>query len=148
MGLGQVVNPGQQPLSDAAKRAMAKQAPDGVRRSARAGACRRCGAMIMSGLDADRAGWAVAVDPYPLSGAGELAALLTGRQTYSLIWIAGLGRYEIDFRYPENIEHEPPGSKANRDVVVRHSCHAVRLPAMRTSIAHVQKSALPDDPPF
>lgn len=136
------------PLTDAAKRAMSKQAPDGVRRAARAHTCRRCGGHTMRGLDADRAAWAVAVDTHPLSPAGELAALLAGRATYSLIWISGLGRYEIDFRYPENIEHEPPGSTANRDVVVVHTCGAPRLDTLRTSIILPARAVELKEAPF
>lgn len=102
----------------------------------------------MRGLDADRAAWPVAVDVYPLSPAGELAALISGRPTYSLIWIAGLGRYEIDFRYPENIEHSPPGSKVNRDVVVGHRCGTPRLDIMRTNIVRAVDKPLFNDVPF
>jgi hypothetical protein len=88
------------------------------------------------------------VDVYPLSPAGELAALISGRSTYSLIWIAGLGRYEIDFRYPENIEHSPPGSKPNQDVVVGHLCGSPRLDILRTNIIHAVKAADTDEPPY
>jgi hypothetical protein len=102
----------------------------------------------MRGLDADRAAWAVAVDVYPLSPAGELAALLAGRLTYSLIWISGLGRYEIDFRYPEHIEHKPPGSTPNHDVVVAHSCGAMRLDTLRTNIIRPVKAVEPEEAPF
>lgn len=102
----------------------------------------------MRGLDADRAAWAVAVDVYPLSPAGELAALLAGRRTYTLMWIAGLGRYEIDFRYPENIRHSLPGSKPNCDVVVAHSCRGSRFAIMRTGIVHAGKPAMPNEAPF
>lgn len=136
------------PLSEAAKRAIQRQAPDGVRRAARAEACPSCGQTTMRGLDGDVAAFAVRVDVRPLSQAGELAALVAGRRTYALRWIAGRARYEIDTRDPINIEHEPAGSKMNLDVVVTHSCGAAPLPIMRTT--HVRRTHRENsiDPPF
>lgn len=136
------------PPSEAAQRAMHRQAPDGVRRAARASTCPGCGRTTMRGLDADVAAFPVRVDAYPLSPAGELSALLGGRATYALRWVPGRGRYEIDRRAPVNIEHEPPGSTMNLDVVVGHSCHAPHLDIMKTTHLRQDRSKLPKDPPF
>lgn len=148
MALGQVLKAGQQPPSDAAKRAMSKQAPDGVRRAARAAACRRCGVSVMRGLDADMAAAAVAVDVQPLSPAGELAALLAGRRTYALTWVAGRARYEIDVRFPDMIEFRPPGSVFNSDVVAGHVCHAPALDILASNHIRTGHGELPKEAPF
>lgn len=136
------------PLSEAAKRAMHRQAPDGARRAARARACPHCGQPTMHGLDDDVAACAVRVDAYPLSQAGELAALIAGRPTYALRWVAGRARYEIDFRHPLNIEKEPAGTVTNLDVVVGHQCGAAYLDRLATSHTRRDAGALPIEAPF
>lgn len=136
------------PLSEAAKRAIHRQAPDRTWRAARAQACPSCGRPTMRGLDDDVAACAVRVDVYPLSSAGELAALIAGRQTYALRWVPGRARYEIDFRYPINIEHEPAGTVTNLDVVVRHDCDAGYLDMRTTSHMRRNAGALPIQAPF
>ena len=78
-------------------------------RGASASLC-RCGQTIMTGLDGDVMARAVKIDVVPLSALGEVVALLAGRETFSLSWIAGRGRYEIDVRYCEEIRGIPPGS--------------------------------------
>lgn len=42
----------------------------------------RCGAVVLVGLDDDLCALQAVVDPAPLTAAGELAAVLTGRWTY------------------------------------------------------------------
>lgn len=136
------------PLSEAAKRAMQRQAPDGVRRQARAVECRRCGATVMRGLDGDALAAPVAVDVAPLSSAGELAALVAGRRTYALTWVPGRARYEIDIRFPDMIECQPPGTVMNSDVVSAHLCHAAPLDVLSTNHVRTNSGALPREAPF
>lgn len=146
--LGDLVTGKRKPATEAAKRAMSKQAPDGVRRAARAAACRRCGVSVMRGLDADLAAAAVAVDVQPLSPAGELAALLAGRRTYALTWVAGRARYEIDVRFPDMIEFRPPGTVFNSDVVAGHVCHAPVLDILASNHIRTGHGGLPKEAPF
>lgn len=102
----------------------------------------------MRGLDADAAAAAVTVDVAPLSPAGELAALVSGRTTYALTWIPGRGRYEIDIRFPDMIEHQSPGTVMNSDVVAKHVCHAPALPVMTSNHIRTGTSGLPREAPF
>lgn len=74
----------------------------------------------MRGLDDERAAGTAVVDSRPLNAMGELIALLEGRATYDLAWRGS--RYEIDFRYVENVKGNPPGSRPNVDVVCEHRC--------------------------
>jgi hypothetical protein len=136
------------PLTEAAKRAIHRQAPDGVRRQAKAAECRRCGVAIMRGLDGDALARAVAVDVAPLSPAGELAALVAGRLTYALAWVPGRAAYEINARFPDMIEHQPPGTVPNSDVVVAHLCHAAPLDVLNTNHVRRDSGALPREAPF
>lgn len=46
--------------------------------------CRKCGAHIRSGLDADVLAFVARVDDDPVTRQGELLAILNGRRTYSL----------------------------------------------------------------
>lgn len=74
----------------------------------------------MRGLDDDRTAGIVTADSRPLSAVGELVALLEGRATYDLAW-RGF-RYELDYRYVENVKGNPPGHFADVDVVCEHRC--------------------------
>ncbi len=128
---------------------MRKRNPDGIARAARAQACSRCGACTFRGLDADAGAFAVRVDAYPLDAAGELLALVAGRRTYTLRWIPGRARYEIDRRESLDIESHPPGEDVNADVVAVHQCNAAPLPRARTTIQRARKRVmLTDEPPF
>jgi len=103
----------------------------------------------MTGLDGDVMARAVKIDVVPLSALGEVVALLAGRETFSLSWIAGRGRYEIDVRYCEEIRGIPPGSTVNADVVAAHRCGAPALPRLMTGIpSRVADQAATNDPPF
>lgn len=102
----------------------------------------------MRGLDAEVMAYATSVDPAPLSPAGELAALLAGRRTYTLTWVPGRARYEIDVRFPDHIEFRPPGSSPHADVVVSHECHADPLPIMHTSHLHAARNKESEEVPF
>jgi hypothetical protein len=99
---------------------------DGVSRRARATFCRKCGAVVLRGLDFEPAGAAVSVDPTPLDAFGEAMALLHDRRTYWLAWRGD--RYEINPRWPEHIRGEPAGT-GRHDVLAEHRCHAAPLPA-------------------
>jgi len=66
------------------KRLLSEQNPDGITRRIRARRCTKCAAITLRGLDGDVAALPARVDPEPISADGELAALLTGRRTYTL----------------------------------------------------------------
>lgn len=93
--------------------------PDGVSRAARAGYCRSCGAVILRGLDADRAALTAVCDPEPINPLGEFLALSVGRKTYDLTW---RGRYELNPREPCHIEAAPASLLGKSSVVVSHLC--------------------------
>lgn len=46
--------------------------------------CKKCGAAVLRGLDADVAALKVEIDPVPITETGEALALLQGRGTYEL----------------------------------------------------------------
>lgn len=92
---------------------------DGVARAARAGYCRSCGAVIVRGLDADRAALTAVCDPEPLNLLGEFLALSAGRPTYDLQWRS---RYELNPREPAHISTTPAGTGGKSAVVAAHCC--------------------------
>lgn len=79
----------------------------------------RCGAPVLTGLDADRAALQVTVDPAPLTAIGEAAALILGRQTYEL-HTAG-DRQELDYRDRHRITARPANLEKSH-VVQAHEC--------------------------
>lgn len=93
---------------------------DGISRAARAGYCRRCGTVVMRGLDADRAALPVTTDPTPVNALGEFLAVASGLVTFDLEWRGN--RYELNPRHPEHIQANPARLHARRAVVVAHSC--------------------------
>lgn len=101
--------------------------PDGVHRAARARYCKKCGAVVLVGLDDDTSAFTAIADPFPLDGPGELTALLTGRTTYRLRWAGG--RYELDARDQFHIAGSPPGALdvTGRlvEVLAAHACGQV-----------------------
>lgn len=84
--------------------------------------CQRCRAIVLTGLDDDRAAMTATVDPTPLSPAEETAVLLAGRRTYDArVLAAGTNldprdRMHMDRRHP---------------VVPAHQCDA-RFPSFIT----------------
>lgn len=121
---------------------------DGVHRSARARYCPTCHQPVMAGLDGDVGGFAVKVDPTPVDAGGELAALMAGRRTYTLAWLAN--RYELDYRDAGRMQFTPPGTKANHDVVVSHSCNSPINSgfAIPSSINHSTSEGFSNEPTF
>lgn len=123
---------------------------DGIKRKARARHCKRCGAVVMAGLDHDRMALDVYCDPYPINALGEAVALLSDRRSYYLRWLGG--EYNLDPRYSWDIEAHAAGSQPNIDVLVNHICgqelavqyRGTELKARR----RMGKAALNDDPPF
>lgn len=137
--------PGQSP---AARAAVRRASPDGVHRAARSRTCGRCQRPVFVGLDADAAAISVRVDARPLSAGGEVEALMSGRRTYALTWVAGRARYEINPREALDIAAFPPGSVAGSDVVSAHQCGGPdfdnRPAARRKNITRTESI----DPPF
>lgn len=105
---------------------------DGISRRARPHACPNCHALTIVGLDHDRSALTVRADPSPLSPAGELIALLTGRPTYSLHPHGN--RYEINPRSQWAITSTPAGTLTSCDVVAAHQCHALDLETIQSQI--------------
>lgn len=100
-----------------------------IRAEARAGSraahwtrCRRCAAVVLRGLDADRCALTAHTDPEPIDEIGELAAILTGRATYDR-WQTN-DRIELNRRNQSNIAGE-----RRVDVVVEHVC-GQRIPGI------------------
>ena len=73
-----------------------------------------CHQPILAGLDANRCALSVMVDPYPLTPAGEVWALQSGRRTYAL------SRGELERRDRWSIPGRPPSPKL--PVLVEHAC--------------------------
>lgn len=119
---------------------------DGIRRAVAAHLCRTCATRILTGLDDDRAGFPVTVDPTPLDQTGEALAQLSGRTTYALTRRGD--RYELDHRDASAIRHRPAGS-GTFDVVPAHRCHAA-LPAVESAHRPRTRAAagFREPPPF
>lgn len=125
---------------------------DGITRHARVRRCRKCRARIVVGLDADLVAGEAHCDPYPLSQLGEAAALILGRRTYSLRWIAALGELRIDGRGQFEIRGHPAGSTPRPglpiyDVVAEHVCGTLPLPSI-PSVHEKPRITFSDDPPY
>lgn len=75
----------------------------------------RCGQHILVGLDADRAAITAQLDPYPLTPAGEVWALVNGRRTWQL------NGTHLQPRDRWNIPGKPPN--ATRTVLTWHHCN-------------------------
>jgi hypothetical protein len=95
--------------------ATGKANPDHVGRIAKPRRCPRCRTPILVGLDDDHAALPARVDPTTLDSAGELAALITERQTYN-IWRAA-GGYELTHRDGFHV-----AGARNAPVVAEHAC--------------------------
>jgi len=74
----------------------------------------RCHQPILAGLDADVAALSVAVDPYPLTPAGEVWALQSGRRTYAL------SRGALERRDRWTIPGQTPSHRVT--VLAEHRC--------------------------
>lgn len=96
----------------------------GLSRRARLRRCPDCAAITLAGLDADQGGFEAAADPIPLTGLGEMLALLDRLATYEL-WKAGAG-YELERRNHHRITYRPaehPTRALRVDVLRAHRCH-------------------------
>lgn len=89
------------------------RAPTGVGRKVALRKC-GCGEPVLAGLDGNRCALAVAVDPYPLTAAGEVWALTDGRHTYR-VWHG-----QLDLRDRWNIPGHPAG--VDETVLASHRC--------------------------
>lgn len=117
---------------------------DGISRRATARHCPTCGLVILAGLDDDVAARPARTDPTPLSRLGEVAALILGRTTYQLRWLAG--RYQLDSRETWTIRAHPAGTGPG-DVLAEHVCGSA-LPAAPTQITPPTARVLPEHPDF
>jgi hypothetical protein len=121
---------------------------DGTTRVARGRRCRTCREYTLAGLDANRCALPVAVDVDPLSPRGEVAAVLSGRTTYSLRLLAD--QLELDRRGAFEIRS---GRTERLDVLPRHVCGLPSLglvPGLGAPSRLGFRSAalMPVDPPF
>ena len=96
---------------------------NGRTRRARATNC-RCGAPVISGLDADICALVATVDPRPLSAQGEALALITDRRTWTFRTVGE--RLVLDVRDDYAIRAMPAGGVARfsapYDVMAEHVC--------------------------
>lgn len=117
----------------------------GATRRARVRAC-TCGADIIVGLDGDRLAFEARVDPYPLSGFGEVLALLEGRYTWAAH--AEAGRYVLEPRDSHAISARPAG-ECREDVMRQHRCHSPEPAGVTASAFKATPKPAPTDvPPF
>lgn len=108
-------------------------------RAARPSNCRRCGAPVLIGPDADVAAVTVTVDPGPLDAVLEAAVLLTGRRTYDVV--NTIGPPELWHRAHYNIS-----APRRWPVVTDHKCGAVLVP--HTPASTPAPAPVLDIPPF
>ena len=94
---------------------------DGATRTARARRCPTCGALTILALDADRCAMTARADPLELDPADEAAALIAGRQTWTLRTTGG--RPRLLRRDQWSIRAHPAGSTAE-PVLAEHACGA------------------------
>ena len=120
--------------------------PDGTTRRATPRPCPRCRRLVIVGLDDDRCAMTATVDPQPLTPAGELSALLTGRPTYTLT--PQRNAYTLNRRDQFAIAAKPAGTLRNADVVAAHECGAPELDAAPTRIPPPMKQRTNTDCPF
>ena len=87
----------------------------------------QCGHLVLYGLDADTAAGTAIVDPLPLTVGGELAALLTGRNTYEY----RPHIKELDHRDKHMIAGKPAGSDPHIPTLAEHRCGSPPLPHLQ-----------------
>ena len=113
----------------------------GASRKARIRVHPRCHQPILAGLDADVAALSVAVDPYPLTPAGEVWALQSGRRTYAL------SRGALERRDRWSIPGRPPSPKL--PVLAEHACDSPVPPQHRAPpIPTPSRPATPEEIPW
>jgi hypothetical protein len=90
-------------------------------RHAKPNLCRRCTTWTLVGLDADTLAFTARADPTNLTPAGELAALLGGRGTYTLTRTGN--HHDLDDRDTHRITGRPPAASSARYAVLpAHRC--------------------------
>lgn len=111
-----------------------------ISRAARAHTCPACGSPV---LIAVTGGITIIVTPQPLSIAGEITALLSGRRTYDIL-VHGIPRLLfLEWRDTSRIRSR------KHMVVASHPCRTTATPADGTEIRiPFTASPLPDIPPF
>jgi hypothetical protein len=118
---------------------------DMIGRAAKVSRCDQCGALILTGLDADRCAGVARVDTTALAPIGEAVALIAGRATYALYRVTG--RVELTRRDRWSIAGSPAGTRPY-DVVAEHTCAAVDLPSLPSAYDRPAGAPATDDPPF
>lgn len=97
----------------------------------------RCGDPIVTGLDDDQCAMSAAADPYFLTWGGELAAVLEGRRTYTVLGKALLRRDHYSRLRPSPFP-----------VLAEHRCGHALPAAWRTPLAPPISQEVSDVPPF
>ena len=103
--------------------------------------CRNCGAIVLVGLDSDICGFPVAVDPVPITYAGELWCLVhpSGRRYTYQLWGGELGlRDDRQLRTPVTFRHFT--------VVAQHWCNQPVPPQFHAPAPDTYR--IPDEPQF
>lgn len=87
--------------------------------------CPRCRLEIIRGHDPLFG--EITLDPTPLDPLGELGAVLTQRQTYTVRALLG-ARPEARARTPFTMRHRPAGTRAHETVHPTHRCPGIINP--------------------
>lgn len=114
---------------------------DGIGRRCKPRRCRDCGEHVVVGLDGDRCARVVSAQPGPISREIEVAAIILGRKTFTLLPLVN----SKSFPAFELIERTPSMIRRNSiwDVLSEHRCGS----PMPTIPSRLYRE-LPDDPPF
>ncbi len=115
---------------------------NGASRIAKYHRCRKCKAIVITGLDHDTCASTVTADPTPLNPITEVAAILTNRATFQAPKTPE-GGYRLDYRHPPS--RWPPRTP----VIPEHKC-GHRFPGFLEppNNPNANEWNLPDDPPF
>lgn len=112
-------------------------------RTAKYHRCRKCKAIVITGLTHDTCAWTATADPTPLNRKTELAAILTDRQTFQAPKDNTTGGYRLDYRNPGSTWTE------RTPVIPEHRC-GHRFPGFLEPPAQPngETNDYPDTPPF
>ena len=114
-------------------------------RGVKAARCPTCHQPVLTGLDQNTCAIRATVDFTPLDPAGELAALLAGRRTYTLDLQPG-GNPKLTRRTPADIRR-PIKHWMKADIVPTHQCNTPPLPTIPTRLTTEIVEDDPNTPP-
>lgn len=114
---------------------------DGVGRRCKVRTCSGCGEHVVRGLDGDRCAVVVSAQPGPISREVEVAAIVLGRKTFTLLPLVNAKTFPAF----ELIERTPSMIRRNSiwDILASHVCNSP-LPTIQSRLYR----ELPDEAPF